>query len=139
MKRVEEAVSLFKEGFNCAQSLLAVYGTALGLERDLALKIAAAFGGGIGRMRETCGVVTGALMIIGLKFGSVVARDTDAKKKTYACVHIFVTHFKARNKSLKCGELLGFDITSHPEAKNRIAEQCPQYVKDAALIIEDIL
>ena len=139
MNKSEIAQALFKEGFNCSQSLLAAYGTDLGIERDIALKIAGAFGGGIGRMGATCGVVTGAIMIIGLKYGAISANDKEAKAKTYEVAKAFVSNFKARNNSVKCSELLGFDITSKPDSGKIISKQCPKYISDAVSIIEEIL
>jgi C_GCAxxG_C_C family probable redox protein len=67
--RIKAANELFNRGYNCAQALLATFGVDLGLNRDMELKIASPFGGGISHMGETCGAVTGALMIIGLKYG----------------------------------------------------------------------
>ena len=67
MKRSKHAVSCFKDGFSCSQALLSTYGDQFGLNHELALKVSGAFGGGMGRMGETCGAVTGAFMVIGLK------------------------------------------------------------------------
>jgi C_GCAxxG_C_C family probable redox protein len=139
MNKSEMAQALFKEGFNCSQSILAAYGTDLGIERDIALKIAGAFGGGIGRMGETCGVVTGALMIIGLKYGVISANDKTAKAKTYEVAKAFVNSFEALNNSVKCRDFLGFDIRSNPDSGKIISRQCPKYVIDAVSIIEELL
>ena len=139
MNKSEIAQALFKEGFNCSQSLLAAYGTDLGIERDIALKIAGAFGGGIGRMDETCGVVTGAFMIIGLKYGAISAKDKTAKTKTYEVSKTFVSSFEALNNSVRCRDLLGFDLSSKPDSGKIISKQCPKYVSDAVSIIEEIL
>ena len=139
MNKPEIAQALFKEGFNCSQALLAAYGTDLGIERDIALKIAGAFGGGIGRMGETCGVVTGAFMIIGLKYGAINAKDKTAKAKTYEVAKAFVSSFEAINNSVKCRELLGFNISTKPDSGKIISKQCPKYVVDAVAIIDKIL
>ncbi|MEW6171816.1 MAG: C-GCAxxG-C-C family protein [Bacillota bacterium] len=144
MNGVETAVSLFKEGSNCAQALLSTYGVKLGLEREKSLKIAAPFGGGMGRLGETCGAVIGAFMIIGLKYGTATLKDQGAKDKTYDHTRDFVNRFKFRNGSITCKNLLGCDIST-PEGmklakdQNLINTLCPKFVHDAAEIIEQIL
>lgn len=144
MDKVEQAVSCFKEGFSCTQAMLSTYGIEFGLDRETALKVAGAFGGGMGRMGETCGAVTGAFMVIGLKYGNTRAEDMQAKKKTYSLVKEFVDRFKSCNGSIVCRELLGCDIST-PEGmelakeKNLFATLCPKLVSDAAEIIEQIL
>lgn len=144
MSRVEQAVSCFKEGFSCSQALLSTYGVEFGLDRETALKVSGAFGGGMGRMGETCGAVTGAFMVIGLKYGNTRVDDRQAKEKTYSLVKEFVEKFKSRNGSIACRELLGCDIST-PEGmeiakeKNLFATLCPKLVSDAAEIIEQTL
>ncbi|MFX0163142.1 MAG: C-GCAxxG-C-C family protein [Candidatus Hodarchaeota archaeon] len=144
MSRVEQAVSCFKEGFSCSQALLSTYGVEFGLDRETALKVSGAFGGGMGRMGETCGAVTGAFMVIGLKYGNTRVDDRQAKEKTYSLVKEFVDKFKSRNGSIVCRELLGCDIST-PEGmeiakeKNLFATLCPKLVSDAAEIIEQTL
>ena len=81
MNRVERAVSSFKEGFRCSQALLSTYGVQFGLNREVALRISEAFGGGMGRMGETCGAVTGAFMVIGLRYGKTRIEDERAKRE----------------------------------------------------------
>ena len=75
MSRVEQAVSCFQGGFNCSQAVLSTYAQDFGLDREAALKLAAGFGGGMGRMAGTCGAVTGAFMVLGLKHGPTEAGD----------------------------------------------------------------
>jgi C_GCAxxG_C_C family probable redox protein len=143
LRKVENAGALFSQGFNCAQSLLTAYGTDLGLNRLEALKIGSAFGGGIGRMGQTCGAVTGALMVIGLKYGGTDPHP-EKRKEMYGAVEQFMEKFKARNKpqTLICSELIGFCMHQKPELsqneRNVILERCTQFVQDAAEIIEEI-
>ena len=143
MNKIERAVSCFEEGFSCAQAMLSTYGPQFGLERELALKVSGAFGGGMARMGETCGAVTGALMVIGLRYGKTKADDEQAKEKAYSLVKEFVDQFKARNGSITCKELLGCDINV-PEERLVAKEQglfdtlCPRFVQDAAEIIEQL-
>jgi C_GCAxxG_C_C family probable redox protein len=141
MTRIEEVLALFKKGFNCAQSIMAVYGRELALDHEISLRLANAFGGGMGKTGETCGAVTGALMVIGLKFGTGDLKDKASKAKTYELAGKFMKNFKARNNSTVCRELLGFDIGSNNNpAKNLIVSQkCPEFVKDAVEILEELL
>ncbi len=144
MNRVELAVSCFKDGFSCSQAVFSTYATQLGLNRETALKIGGAFGGGMGHMGETCGVVTGAFMAIGLKHSRSIAEDRQSREKTYSLVREFVDKFKARNGSIICRELLGYDLST-PEGINMVREKklrdtlCTGLVQDAAEIIEQIL
>lgn len=144
MSRVEQAVSCFEEGFTCSQALLSTYGKKFGLAREIALRIADGFGGGMGSMGETCGAVTGAFMVIGLKHGRTVVEDREAHKKTNSLINAFVHGFKSRNGSIVCRELLGCDVST-PEGLNSAREKklftivCPKYVRDAAEIVEQIL
>ena len=144
MNNVEKAVSCFNEGFACSQSILSTYGEELGLNRELGLKVSGAFGGGMVNMGDTCGAVTGALMVIGLKYGRTIATDTVAKEMTYNFAEEFLEEFKQRNKTIVCKELLGCDIST-PEGRafdseNKICDKlCPKFVQDAAEILEEIL
>lgn len=142
MTKVRDAILLFEQGFHCSQALLVTYGIALGIDYVSAMKVASAFGGGINKMGDTCGSVTGALMVIGLKYGFVDANDKASKTETDQRAERFVKEFKARNKSLICRELIGFDIGSNnrkPDADRIILDRCPKFVKDAAEIIEEIV
>lgn len=144
MSRIEEAVAFFKEGFVCSQAVLSAYSAQLGLDRDTALKIADGFGGGMARMGETCGAVTGAFMVIGLKHGRAAVEDAQAHETTYRLMNEFVRRFKLRNGSIVCRELLGCDISTteglrSARQQNLFTTVCPGYVRDAAEIIEEIL
>jgi len=144
MNKAKQAVSCFNNGFSCSQAILSTYGKELGMNREIALKVSGAFGGGMARMAETCGAVTGAFMVIGLKYGKTEASDEKAKDKTYNLVKEFVSKFKTRNNSIVCKELLGCDIstaegTKEFKDKRLIATLCPKFVQDAAEIIEEIL
>jgi len=138
------AVDLFDQGYACSQAVLTAFAERFGLNRELALKVSSAFGGGIARRAETCGAVTGALMVIGLKTGSTTAKDIRAKDVTYNLSKEFFTRFTARNNTLACKGLLGVDISTpegHKAAKDRklFKTECPKYVQDAAEILDEIL
>jgi len=144
MNRAEDAVSLFKEGFNCSQSVLTSYASELGLKRELALKVGTSFGGGMARMGKTCGAVTGAFMVIGLKYGRVSAQDEQTRDKNYGIVREFVNRFTARNGSVVCRELLDCDISTPEGLKlaqdNKLFENvCPKFVRDAAEIVAQLI
>jgi C_GCAxxG_C_C family probable redox protein len=141
---VEKAVSLFKDGFSCSQAVCAAYAEHYGLNREAALRISGGFGGGIGRMGETCGALSGAIIIIGLKHSGVKADDKAARLKTYEVVREFLKRFRSRNNSILCRELISCDIST-PEGFKRamdekiIPTRCPKFVKDAAEILEEIV
>jgi len=143
-KRVDHAIESFQHTFSCSQAVLSTFGPDLGLERKLALRVAGAFGGGMARMGETCGAVTGALMVIGLKWGKTEAQDDKAKEKTYEYARQFVNRFLQKHGSITCRELLTFDIGT-PEGQKRFKEEnclaarCTAFVRDAVSILEQIL
>jgi len=144
MEKVDRAVSSFKEGFNCSQSVLSTYSKLFGLNHEVALKIAQAFGGGMARMGQTCGAVTGAFMVIGLKHGKVKAEDDEAKEKSYEIVREFVKRFKSLHGSIMCKDLLGYDL-DNPEEREQAEEKqvcetrCPEFVQNAVEILEKLL
>jgi C_GCAxxG_C_C family probable redox protein len=106
-KRVERAKELFRQGFNCSQSVFAACADMYGMDEQTALRVAASFGGGIGRMRQTCGAACGMFVLAGLANGSAKAGDAEGKKQNYALVQDLAAKFKQVNGSLICAELLG--------------------------------
>jgi C_GCAxxG_C_C family probable redox protein len=124
--------------------VLSGFGEELGLDREQALRVAGAFGGGMARMGEQCGAVTGAFMVIGLKYGKVKAGDEAARERTYGLAREFVTRFSARHGSIRCRELLGYDLSDPEERKGAHQKGlfdtlCPQLVRDATEILEELL
>lgn len=144
MSQVDDALASFAGGFNCAQSVFATFGPSLGMDREDCLRIAGTFGGGMGRMGEACGAVTGALMAIGLQYGQTDVTDKAGKDRCYALVREFITRFRARNGTINCTELLGFDLGT-PEGAQAAKETsihttvCPKFVGDAAEILAELL
>ena len=141
---VDQAVTLFQQGFSCSQSVCAAYAPALGMPRELALKISAGFGGGMGRSGEACGAVTGAIMAIGLKSGPIETTDAAAKENTYALTHQLIEQFKNRHGTVSCCELLGCDISQpeglqHAREAQLFTKRCPQFVQDAAEIVAALI
>ena len=144
MPSVERAISSFDKGFNCSQAVFSAFGPPLGLDYETALKIAGGFGGGMARLGQTCGAVTGAFMVIGLYYASPQAKNQEANDKVYALIQEFAEKFQEHNGSLVCNELLNCDIGIPAErelAKEQgiFATLCPEFVRDAAEIVEQIL
>jgi len=144
MSNIEKAISLFNQGYNCSQSILATYGPQFGLDENSAFKIACGFGGGMAQQGNTCGAVSGAFMVLGLKHGNTVVEDSNVKLETYELVQKFTKHFIARHNTTKCNDLLGYDISSPEDLqimteKNLFSTLCPGFVKDAAEILEELL
>lgn len=144
MTKVHDAVSMYRDGFVCSQALVSTYGVQFGLDREMALKLAAPFGGGMARMGETCGAVSGAMVVIGLKYGNTKPKDKKTREKMYDMVREFVREFESRHGSIRCRDLLGCDISTAEGWKAAKKEKlfknvCPKYVQDAAQIIEQML
>lgn len=146
IKRVEEAEKLFKDGYNCSQAVFGAFSDLYGIDQDTALKLSASFGGGLGRMREVCGAVSGMSMIAGLETGSSLKMDSEGKKHNYEVVQQLTDEFKNISGSIICRELLGLSSkdVSETTPQERTTEYykkrpCVQLVKDAAEIIERVL
>ena len=139
-KRIEKSVALFKSGFNCAQSVVAAFADKYGFTEEQALHMAASFGGGIGRMRMTCGAACGLFMLAGLEKCAVEGKDRESKAANYALVQRLAEEFKKRNGSLTCAELLGLkkpEGSSIPEertAQYYAKRPCARMVEEAARI-----
>ena len=139
----EEAVSCYHGGLNCTQAVLAVYGKRYGLDREKALKIAGAFGSGMGR-GDTCGAVTGALMVIGLKHTKVKGVRFISKERTAECAREFIALFQERNGSMVCRDLLECDVSTREglreaRKKKHFKTRCAKYVRDAAELLDVML
>jgi C_GCAxxG_C_C family probable redox protein len=144
MKRSDEAVACFKKGFSCSQAVCSTYSRELGLDKRTALKISCGLGGGLGHTNGTCGALTGAALVIGLKYGKVTAGDNAAKETTYAKVNHLVDEFRKRNGSVACTDLVGYNLSLPEEfakarEKKAAATRCPKFIQDAAEILEECL
>jgi C_GCAxxG_C_C family probable redox protein len=144
MTRSDDAAAYFNEGFSCSQAVVSSFSEDLGLDKVTARKISCGFGAGIGRSGNICGAVTGAILVIGLKYGKGTAGDDAAKEKTYALVQEFLRKFRAKNGSINCTELLGYDLRDPAQRKQAhtskaVASKCPEFSRDAAIILEKIL
>ena len=144
--RVAKAIALFKEGYNCSQSVVAAFADEYGFTREQALRMAASFGGGIGRMRETCGAACGMFQLVGLEVAAMEGKAREAKSRHYDIVQELAARFKAENGSITCGELLGLkrDAPVSNQAEARTAayyakRPCPKMVESAAHNFADYL
>jgi len=145
MKKHEEASKIFKEGLNCSQAVFATYSEEFGLDKSSVLKIASGFGGGIGQSGETCGVVTGAFMVLGLKFGSdSVTPDPESKKLPMDKIKLFREKFIDLYGSTNCKDLLGYDLADPGDSatvseKKLTKEICPKYIEAACRLLEEMI
>jgi C_GCAxxG_C_C family probable redox protein len=140
MNKGEIARDTFKNGFNCAQAVLSAYCNNYGLDENIAKKISCGFGAGCARQSLTCGAVTGAYLVIGLKYGKSIESDNDARDKTYNMVNEFSKQFKDINGSINCSELLGCNLAT-PEGHayykdNNLNTKCTNYVSEACSILD---
>lgn len=131
-QRAQRAQELFKQGYNCSQSVFAACADLYGITNEsLALRLAASFGGGIGRMRMVCGAASGMFMLAGLQNGSATPHDNDGKMANYAFVQQLAGEFKAKYGSLICTELLGLAPKDQCNVKldldPRPADRTPEY------------
>ena len=145
MDRVAKAEELFKSGYNCSQSVIGAVCDDLGLDFDTAMKLSEGFGGGMGRMRLTCGAVSGMVMAVGMVMSRGNA-DGDTRAKVYAKVHELADKFSAENGTIICSQLLGLDNANEyspaPEARTEKfykKRPCVELVKQCVKIIEDEL
>lgn len=140
--RIVRAQALFEQGFNCSQSVFAACADLYGIaDESLALRLSASFGGGMGRMRMTCGAACGMFLLAGLQNGSATPGDKEGKMQNYALVQNLAAQFKAENGSLVCAELLGIaPRPQDPMPAERTAEYyrkrpCVELVKQAVRIV----
>lgn len=143
MNKADKAVELFSKGFNCSQAVLTVFAEDFGLDEKLALMIGTQFGGGA-RNAEMCGAVSGALMVLGLKFGHFEAGNIEQKSRAYAIAVDYTAHFKELNGSIVCRDLLGYDLTKPVDKaviseKNLFTDVCPRMIRSAVDLLERVI
>ncbi len=146
MSRAERAKEKFLQGYNCSQAVALAFCDAMRVEEDIVLKMMLPFGGGIGRLRMTCGAISGMVAVVGMVFGQ--AENTpENKKETYAIVQELCTKFKAETGSLICAELLSgvnipVEVGGVAEARTQEyykKRPCADMVALAAQILEEYL
>lgn len=144
MDRREKAQGYFKQGFNCAQSVVMAFRDLTGLSESESARLASSFGGGLGRMREVCGAVSGMAIVAGILYGYDDPKVIGASAAHYARVQELANAFRARNGSIVCRELLGGAAATNPTPEARTTEYykkrpCAELVGDAAEILDEYI
>lgn len=146
MNHKEYAMKLFKDGYNCSQAVTAAFSDVTGVSFEDSVKIASSFGGGMGRMREVCGAVSGMFLVLGMIEGYSDPQDNIAKKAHYEKVQKLAEEFKKEHGSIICRELLGLDIkgsddpTPAPRTETYYKKRpCVEMVGTAAEILDRYL
>jgi len=140
----DNAVAHFTQGFNCAQSVLLAHGPRFGIDADHCLRLAAPFGAGMARTGSTCGAVTGALMVIGLRLGHTVADDLGTKDRCYEVSRAFLEKFREHHGTVICKELLGVDPgtpegLAEVKARDLHTTICTGLVRTAVELLDEVL
>ncbi|MBO5258808.1 MAG: C_GCAxxG_C_C family protein [Agathobacter sp.] len=145
MTRKEKAMNYFLEGYNCSQSVVLAFADLLEMEPDQLARLSSAFGGGMGRLREVCGSVSGMFIVLGILFGYDDPKENEGKKELYEKVQELAHRFEAENGSIVCRDLLGLSVKSQePVPEQRSTEYykkrpCKELVGCAAEILEEFL
>ncbi len=139
----EKAAELFVSGYNCAQAVVVAFSDVTGLSADFSARLASSFGGGMGRMREVCGAVSGMLMVAGLLYGYDTPGDDVSKKAHYTLVQALAAAFREETGSIVCREILK-NPPSDPNPTPRTAEfykkrPCARMVALAGRILDDYI
>lgn len=141
-ERGEKARALFDEGYNCAQAVFAAFEDVTGFDRETSVRLASALGGGMCRMREVCGAVSGAMLVLGTVMGADTEHGGEKKAELYRAGQAFAEDFRAENGSIVCRELLGLPSGADaPEPEKRCAayykkRPCAELVRAAAELLE---
>ena len=144
-ERAERAKAFFNEGYNCAQSVAMAYADIANLDEKMVATITASFGGGMGRLREVCGAVSGMAFVASFLSPCPTADNAEAKKANYALVQLFAEQFRQQNGNIVCRSLLGLDRPKdEPTPSPRTTEYyqkrpCAEYVACAARIVAEHL
>lgn len=144
MDKEQTARQLFKNGYNCAQSVFCTFAQDFGFDFETALKLSSSFGGGMGRLREVCGAVSAMFMIAGLKYGYSSNDNDKAKEKHYELIQKLAKDFENQNGSIICRDLLGLDIKKDSPTPQKRTEAyyknrpCEELVASACKIIEKL-
>lgn len=143
MNHVNKAENYFNSNYNCSQAVFTTFATEMGLEEELALRVATQFGGGA-RKGEMCGAVSGALMVLGLKYGHCHEEDGEEKSRAYGIAEDFMNRFIAKNGTVVCRELLGYDVSKSEDmvkikAQDLFHSVCPKMIQSAVMIVEEML
>src|SRR5664279_3089050 len=144
MESIEEkAIRNFRSGLNCAQAVVTAYSEEMNYDNNMALSVSVGFGGGMGRLQETCGAVTGSFMVLGIYNSKKLTENKDRKEASYAMIQKFSQEFKLLNGSTDCLKLLKCDLKT--EEGNRYAKEnnlfgtvCEKCISDSVRIIKSL-
>ena len=141
--KIQKALTIFRSGKNCAQAVLTAFSDDLEFDDDFALAISSGFGGGMGRLQETCGAVTGSFMVLGIYNKMKYTDDDSRKESTYAMIQEFNRQFTTLHKTTSCEVLLGIDLNTEAGrqmmAELKLSELvCERCIADAVLIVENL-
>jgi len=142
MTRREQAIDNFLKGYNCSQSVVLAFSDLLSIDQETLLKIASPFGGGMGRLREVCGSISGAFIVLGLLYGYDTPDTNELKKTLYSRVQEIAHQFEEKNGSIVCRELLGLNVkhdsaTPSPRTEEFYKKRpCMELIGDAAEIVD---
>ena len=145
MTRKEKAMQSFLDGYNCAQCMMLAFEDMLTIDLDTALKIASPFGGGMGRLREVCGSVSGMFMVLGFIKGYSEPGDYEGKKELYEHVQELARRYEKANGSIICRELLGLDVKKEDATPSQRTDEyykkrpCAAKIGSAAEILENYI
>ncbi|KAF0152495.1 MAG: CGCAxxGCC family protein [Ignavibacteria bacterium] len=144
MNPSEKTIKLYKEEYNCSQAILAAYAEELGIDEQTAIRVSSSFGGGIARTGKTCGAITGALMVLGMKEWNSEVEKEEAKQHVYELSNKLMEEFRDRNKTLYCEELLGVSVSTLEgravvKANNLTVKVCHRVINDATEILDKII
>ena len=138
-KHEELALKYFNEGYNCAQSVFAAFHEEMGMDEKTAFKMSAAFGGGMGGLREVCGAVTGMFMVLSNLYGYDDAKELDKKKELFGNIQALAEEFKKEHDTIICRDLLASPRAKDFQPKGHHAGICFEYVKDAARLTSEFI
>ena len=145
MTRKEKAMQSFLDGYNCSQCMILAFEDLLTIDLNTALKIASPFGGGMGRLREVCGSVSGMFMVLGYIKGYDDSNDYDGKKELYEHIQELARRYEEANGSIICRDLLGLQVKKQEAAPEQRTEEyyknrpCAMKIGSAAEILETYL
>ena len=145
MTKGEKAKALFLEGYNCAQAVFGAFAEDFGLDLELAMKLSSGFGGGMGRLREVCGAVSGMFMVFDMKHGYTSPTDKESKMGLYSHIQKLAKDFEDDNGSIICRELLGLcEKKSVPVPEDRTEKYykkrpCAELVEFAADLVDNYM
>lgn len=144
MKTIQEkAIESFRAGLNCAQATVTAYSDDLNFDNELAARISCGFGGGMGRLQDTCGAVTGAFMVLGIYYCSKFTDNKDRKEATYSAIQKFADRFNSIHSTLNCKSLMNCSLNTEEGKKyikdNNLHEKvCEKCIADAIMIVDEL-